>query len=104
MLELIISIAIISLMSSIILFDYPDSVIKLNLANLDHRIALLIREAQIRGSSIDSKNSTVAGYGIYVELKKNNYLTLPFTGLPALALKIPRYNSPSSRQPSPVSR
>lgn len=76
MLELMISIAIIGVMSTVILIDYPESVVKVNLANLNHKIALLIREAQIRGSSVDSRNSTndnaIAGYGIYVELDKND--------------------------------
>ena len=80
MLELLVSVVIIGLMSTVILLDYPDSVIKLNLANLNHKIALLLREAQIRGSSVDSRNSTtdnsVAGYGVYVELNKPKIATI----------------------------
>lgn len=76
MVELVISVAIIMLMSTVILVDYPDSVIKLNLANLNHKMALLIREAQIRGSSVDSRNSTVAGYGVYVDLNNKKIATI----------------------------
>ena len=66
LIELMISMAIFLFMTTVMLYEYPDSVMRINLANLTHKFALLIREAQVRGSAIDSKNSAVSGYGVYV--------------------------------------
>lgn len=72
--ELMVSIFIIVTITGVMIANYPESSIKITLANLNNKVALLIREAQVRGSAIDSNNSTLAvespvsGYGIYFNL------------------------------------
>lgn len=56
------------LMTGLLLFNYPESAIRMTLINSVQTTALLIREAQIRGSAIDSVNSSLGGYGIYVKI------------------------------------
>lgn len=75
MVELMISIAIMMLMTGLLLFNYPESAIRMTLINSVQTTALLIREAQIRGSAIDSVNSSLGGYGIYISLVGGNTLS-----------------------------
>ena len=73
LIELIISMAIMSLMTVVMFADYPESSMRVNLANLTSKISLLIREAQIRGSSVDSGVSgNISGYGLYFNLANPN--------------------------------
>lgn len=65
--ELTISLAIIMVLTTILLWRYPETSIRLTLANMTHTVALLVREAQLRGSAIDSVNSSLGGYGVYLE-------------------------------------
>ncbi len=65
--ELLISMAIMMTMTGVLLGKYPESTIKLTLANANNALALLIHEAQQRGSSVDSVNSTLGGYGIFFD-------------------------------------
>jgi prepilin-type N-terminal cleavage/methylation domain-containing protein len=66
--EVLISLAIMGMMMTILLANYPETAVRLTLANISHRISLLAREAQVRGSAIDSSNSSIGGYGIYAVL------------------------------------
>ncbi len=67
LIELLISVAIMIMMTGILLGKYPESTMKLTLANANSALALLIHEAQQRGSSVDSVNSTLGGYGIFFD-------------------------------------
>lgn len=66
LLELTICVAIMMLMTALLLYNYPESAVRITLINSVHSVALLVREAQVRGSAIDSVNSTLGGYGIKV--------------------------------------
>lgn len=68
LIELMMSIAIMGMMSMILLWNYPDSNVRIKMVNLTQTVALLIREVQIRGSAIDSKNGEFAGYGLHLSI------------------------------------
>ncbi len=74
--ELTISIAIMITMTVVLLANYPESAVRITLINSTHKLALLVREAQVRGSAIDSLNSTIGGYGIYASLAAPNQIVL----------------------------
>jgi prepilin-type N-terminal cleavage/methylation domain-containing protein len=74
--ELMISIAIFLLLSTILVANYPETITRLTLANTNQNISLLLREAQVRGSAIDSVNSTRGGYGVYVSASSPSSLVL----------------------------
>lgn len=74
--ELIISLAIIAMLTAIFMYRYPETSVRLTLANMSHTVALLVREAQVRGSAIDSVNSSVGGYGVYLEADRRTQLVL----------------------------
>ncbi len=58
---------IMSVSTGLLLSNYPDSTIRLTLLNDTHNLALLFREAQIRGSAVDSASTTVGGYGVFLD-------------------------------------
>jgi type II secretory pathway pseudopilin PulG len=66
--ELMVSIAIMGTMSIILLWNYPDSNIRIKLINFTQTVALLIREVQIRGSAIESHNGEFSGYGLHFSI------------------------------------
>ncbi len=66
LIELLISIGIITMMSMIMFYKYPDSAVRVNLANTTYKLAYFIKEAQLRGSSVDSSSGTIGGYGVYL--------------------------------------
>lgn len=69
LIELLISIAILLMMTGILLYDYPEYSIRVNLANMASKISLMLREAQIRGSAVDSGIANdVSGYGLDFKL------------------------------------
>lgn len=80
--ELTVCIAIIVVITSVVLASYPEGSIKITLANLNNKVALLFREAQVRGSAIDSGNVTlgtespIGGYGIFMSLNTPNSVVL----------------------------
>ncbi len=76
LIELMISMAIMLILSGILFARYPETVKRLTLANTTHTVALLIREAQVRGSAVDSVNSTLGGYGVYASLTNPTQLIL----------------------------
>jgi hypothetical protein len=61
------SLAIMTTITTVMVYRYPESSIRLNLANDAQTVALLLREAQLRGSSVDSSNSAIGGYGVYFD-------------------------------------
>lgn len=64
LIELLVSIGIMSIMTGFLLSSYPDSAIRMTLINSVQSVALLIREAQVRGSAVDSNNASLGGYGV----------------------------------------
>lgn len=74
--ELSVSLAVIMALTTILFSRYPETAVRLTLANVSHTTSLLVREAQVRGSAIDSVNSSLGGYGVYVDLATPNKLTL----------------------------
>lgn len=66
--ELSVSLAIILALTTVLLWRYPETAIRLTLANMTHTTSLLVREAQVRGSAIDSINSSLGGYGVHFNL------------------------------------
>ncbi len=72
MIELVVSISIMVMMTGFLLFNYPESAIKVTLSNSVQSIALLLREAQVRGSAVDSIDSSVGGYGVYIKLSSTD--------------------------------
>jgi hypothetical protein len=74
--ELMVSLSIITLLTIVLLARYPETAVRLTLANMSHTVSLLIREAQVRGSAIDSVNSSLGGYGVYLSLADSGRLVL----------------------------
>lgn len=74
--ELSVSLAVILMLTTVLLSSYPETTVRLTLANLTHTTSLLIREAQVRGSAIDSANSSLGGYGVHISLASPNQLIL----------------------------
>lgn len=68
LLELGVSVFIIMIMSAMLLVNYPDSAVRLSLINASHTLALLVREAQVRGSAVDSQGGAFAGYGMFIDI------------------------------------
>lgn len=66
LIELMVALFIMSIATVLLLANYPDSTVRLNLLNNTHSLALQIREAQIRGSAVDSASSTAGGYGVFI--------------------------------------
>lgn len=56
------------IMTVIFFVRYPETVKRLTLANITHTSAFIFHEAQVRGSAVDSVNSSIGGYGVYVRL------------------------------------
>ncbi|MDB5260610.1 MAG: hypothetical protein JWN37_841 [Candidatus Nomurabacteria bacterium] len=71
-----------AILTAILMSGYPETSTRITLANNTHSLALLVREAQIRGSAIDSGNITlnsespIGGYGVFIQLSTPNKLIL----------------------------
>jgi type II secretory pathway pseudopilin PulG len=65
--ELMVSLGIMITLLTVVTINYPESTIRLNLAILTHETSLAIREAQLRGTAVDSKDLSIGGYGIYFD-------------------------------------
>lgn len=74
--ELSVSLAVIATLTAVLLNRYPETATRLTLANASHKVSLLVREAQVRGSAIDSAASTLGGYGVYASLDNASQLVL----------------------------
>ena len=66
--ELMVALFIMSVSTGMLLANYPESTLRISLLNNTHSFALLLREAQIRGSAVDSVDNTIGGYGVVVTL------------------------------------
>ncbi len=71
LIELMVCIGVMMIMTTLLFSSYPDSMVRIGLANTSHKISILVREAQVRGSSVDSRSgmnnlNVVSGYGVYV--------------------------------------
>lgn len=65
--------------TGLLLENYPNSTLRLTLLNNTHISALLIREAQIRGSAVDSSatvSNSVGGYGVFINLATSSQAIL----------------------------
>jgi prepilin-type N-terminal cleavage/methylation domain-containing protein len=76
LIELLVSLGIMLTMTSILFFRYPETIKRITLSNVTYTVSLLIREAQIRGSAIDSSNGSIGGYGVYASLTNPNKVIL----------------------------
>ncbi len=77
LIELMVSLTIVLTVTGLLLENYPESTIRLTLLNNTHAFALLVREAQVRGSAIDSGyNTTAGGYGVYINLATSSQALL----------------------------
>ena len=74
--ELMVSLAVMMVLTTVLLWHYPETAVRLTVSNASHTTALMIREAQVRGSAIDSVNSSVGGYGTYFSLSQPDKLIL----------------------------
>ena len=66
LIEVMVALFIMSVSTMLLLANYPDSTVRLTLLNNTHSFALLLREAQIRGSAVDSASTTIGGYGVFI--------------------------------------
>jgi prepilin-type N-terminal cleavage/methylation domain-containing protein len=76
MIELIVSMGIMLVVLSVVLADYPESNVRITLANLTHETSLALRETQLRGSSVDSQDLTIGGYGTFFSLASTSQFVL----------------------------
>jgi prepilin-type N-terminal cleavage/methylation domain-containing protein len=67
LIELLISVGIMVIMTISLLGSYPDSSVKAQLASYNNSLSILLHETQIRGSSIDSVNGSLGGYGLFFD-------------------------------------
>ena len=65
--ELLVSMAIMSMIMGITLSGGPATIMRLSLADNTYKAELLIREAQLQGSSINSVNNIYGGSGVYFD-------------------------------------
>lgn len=68
--ELLISIGIMVIMTVTLLSKYPESSVKAKLASYNSALSILLHETQIRGSSVDSVNGSIGGYGVFFNIAK----------------------------------
>ncbi len=77
LIEIIIVVSIISIISSIIIADFPKIKLQLSLSRTAHKLAQDIRVAQNLSSSgnevfFNSQNVVPKGYGIYIDINSSN--------------------------------
>lgn len=65
MIELMVTMSVMVVLLGTVLANYPSSSVRINLALINHETSLAIREAQLRGSAVDSKDLSVGGYGVF---------------------------------------
>lgn len=71
--EMLISVGIFTIMSALILANYPEFRSRSALDNLTAQIAIVFREAQVYGISVREEGASFdAGYGVYVNIQDNN--------------------------------
>lgn len=75
LIELLVSFSVMITLTGILLYRYPETTMRLTLANANQSTALLVREAQARGSAIDSAGSTIGGYGVHFDIASTSQIT-----------------------------
>lgn len=70
--ELVVSMGIMATIMGTVIVNYPESSLRVNLAILVHESALAVREAQLRGTAVDSKDLSIGGYGVYFSLASSS--------------------------------
>lgn len=65
LIELLVAVSIMAIILGITLSGGPQAIMRLTLSNNAYETELLIREAQVQGSAINSLNGTYGGIGVY---------------------------------------
>ncbi len=68
LIELIVSISIMTIVMGITLMQRPEATLKLSLADVISSVELMVREAQLQGSAINSLNDVYGGAGVFFNL------------------------------------
>lgn len=76
LIEMLVAVGIFTLMSAVLLYNYPEFNSRSALDNLAHQIAISIREAQVYGLSVRQTQATYPGYGIYFDKNAPTSFTL----------------------------
>lgn len=77
LIELLVAVAIMTIILGITLSGGPSSIMRVTLSNNAHEIELLLREVQIQGSAINSLNGVYGGAGAYFS-RMSQYSVLKF--------------------------
>lgn len=85
--ELMVSLFIMSIATALLLANYPDSTVRIELLNNVHKFSLLVREAQIRGSAVDSAVEDFGGYGVFIDSATSSQAVLFADGVGDRTLK-----------------
>lgn len=72
--ELTVSLGIMISIMTAVFANYPESNVRANLALLAHKITLLAREAQIRGTAIESEDLSIGGYGLFFDRSSSSVI------------------------------
>jgi prepilin-type N-terminal cleavage/methylation domain-containing protein len=65
LIELLVSIGVMAIIIGITMSGGPQSIMRLSLSDNTYQVELMIREAQLQGSAINSVNNTYGGAGVY---------------------------------------
>lgn len=68
LIELMVSVSIMTIVLGITLMQRPEATIKLSLADVISSAELMVREAQLQGSAVNSLNDTYGGAGFFLNL------------------------------------
>jgi prepilin-type N-terminal cleavage/methylation domain-containing protein len=66
--EMLMSVSVMTVLTTILVYKYPETNVRIQLANSNQEVSFLLREAQIRGSAVDSANGIFGGAGAYFNL------------------------------------
>lgn len=77
LIELLVSIGVMAIILGISLSGGPQSIARISLAQDIYQVELLLREAQLQGSSINSLNNTFGGAGLFFQ-RTNATTTIKF--------------------------
>lgn len=77
LIELLVSIGVMAIILGITMSGGPQSITRISLADDTYQTELLLREAQLQGSSINSLNNTYGGAGLFFNLASSSQ-TLKF--------------------------
>lgn len=72
LIELMVSVSIMTIVLGITLMQRPEATIKLSLADVISSAELMVREAQLQGSAVNSLNDTYGGAGFFLNLASSS--------------------------------